>query len=146
MNPVKLLIVDDHEFFTRSIIALLRMESAIEIIGTASTGEQAVALCQNLHPTVVLMDLNIPHLSGLVAMQQMCTQDEAPYILVLTGMDDAQSVLRAFDAGAQGFLRKDTLTDELLISAIFTVAGGGFLVDARTFAQLKHSVLARQPR
>lgn len=146
MNPVRLLIVDDHEFFKRSIIALLRMESAIEIIGTASTGEQAVTLCQDLHPDVVLMDLNVPQLSGLIAMQHIANQDEAPFILVLTGMDDHQSVLRAFDAGAKGYLRKDTLTDELLISAIFTVAGGGFLVDARTFAQLKQGVLAQQPR
>ncbi len=146
MNPIRLLIVDDHDFFRRSILLPLDVEPDIEIVGTATSGDQAVTLARSLRPDVILMDLNMPYLSGLGAMERIVPQERAPAILVLTGKDDAQSVLDAFAAGAQGFLRKDMITDDLLISAIFTVASGGVFVDGRTFRLIKNSFLAGQPK
>ena len=146
MNPIRLLIVDDHDFFRRSILLPLEAEADIVIVGTATSGDQAVTLCRSLHPDVVLMDQNMPYLSGLGAMERITPQERAPAILVLTGKDDAQSVLDAFAAGAQGFLRKDMITDDLLVSAILTVASGGVFVDGRTFNLIKNSFLAGQPK
>lgn len=146
MNPIRLLIVDDHDFFRRSILLPLDVEPDIEIVGTATSGDQAVTLARSLRPDVILMDLNMPYLSGLGAMERIVPQERAPAILVLTGKDDAQSVADAFAAGAQGFLRKDMITDDLLISAIFTVASGGVFVDGRTFRLIKNSFLAGQPK
>ena len=146
MFTIKLLIVDDHDFFRRSIMLPLEAEAGIEIMGTATSGDQAITLSRSLRPDVILMDLNMPYLSGLAAIERIAPQERAPAILVLTGVDDAQSVLNAFAAGAQGYLRKDQITDELLLSAIFTVASGGVFLDARTFAQLRSSFPASQPR
>ena len=134
MAPIKLLVVDDHDFFRRSIMPPLERESAFQILGTATSGEQAIDLCHRLRPDVMLMDLNMPDLSGLAAMRRLNARQGTPAILVLTGADDPQSVADAFAAGARGYLRKDMITDELLVSAIFAVASGGFFMDAKTFA------------
>ncbi len=134
MAPIKLLVVDDHDFFRRSIMPPLEAEPGFQILGSATSGEQAIALCASLRPDVVLMDLNMPDLSGLTAMRRLNTRQGTPAILVLTGADDPQSITDAFAAGAQGYLRKDRITDELLVSAIFTVASGGVFMDAQTFA------------
>ena len=145
MPPIKLLIVDDHDFFRRSIMPPLEMEAGFEILGTATSGEEAITLCHSLRPDVVLMDLNMPYLSGLAAMQRLGPRQGGLAILVLTGVDDPQSVNDAFTAGARGYLRKDMITDDLLVSAILTVASGGIFLDAHTFALLRHSRLANQP-
>lgn len=146
MFQVRVLLVDDHDFFRRSILFPLETEPTIEVVGTATSGDQAIPLCRSLRPDVVLMDLNMPYLSGLAAIERIAPQERAPAILVLTGADDGESVRRAFAAGAHGYLRKDMITDELLISAIFTVASGGVFVDPKTFALLKIGLLNHQPR
>ena len=146
MTTLRLLIVDDHDFFRRSIMLPLEAEAGIEVVGTAASGDQAITLSHSLRPDVILMDLNMPYLSGLAAMERITSQEHVPAILVLTGVDDAQSVLNAFAAGAQGYLRKDQITDELLLSAIFAVASGGVFLDACTFAQFRSSFLASRPR
>ncbi len=146
MFTIKLLIVDDHDFFRRSLLPPLEAEPAIEVVGTATSGDQAISLSHRLRPDVILMDLNMPYLSGLAAIERIAPEARAPAILVLTGAADARSVLDAFAAGAQGYLRKDQISDELLVSAIFTVASGGVFVDAITFAQLRSSFLAGPAR
>lgn len=145
MSTIKLLIVDDHDFFRRSLLLPLEMEERIAIVGTATSGDQAVTLARALQPDVVLMDLNMPYLSGLAAMERITPQAHAPAILVLTGVDDADSILRAFAAGASGYLRKDSISDEMLLSAIFTVASGGVFLDAKTFALLRAILPPSQP-
>lgn len=146
MPTTKLLIVDDHDFFRRSILFPLQLEERIEIVGTATSGDQAITLCRSLRPDVVLMDLNMPYLSGLAAIERITPTDRAPAILVLTGATDADSVITSFTAGGRGFLRKDMITDEMLVSAIFTVASGGVFVDPKTFDLLKAGFSARRPR
>lgn len=137
MAVLKLLIVDDHDFFRRSILLPLDAAGTIEVVGSALSGEQAVSLCHDLCPDVVLLDLNMSPLSGLATLAQMITQDCPPAILVLTVRDDRESIVQAFGLGARGYLRKDVLTDELLLNAIFTVASGGVFIDATTFGTLK---------
>ena len=145
MSIIKLLIVDDHDFFRRSLLLPLEMEERIALVGTATSGDQAVTLTRTLQPDVVLMDLNMPYLSGLAAIERITPRDAAPAILVLTGADDGDSVLRSLAAGARGYLRKDSITDELLISAIFTVASGGIFLDVKTFSLLQASLPPSQP-
>lgn len=146
MEPCRILLVDDHDFFRRSLMLPLQMDERIKIVGTATSGDQAIGLVRSARPDVVLMDLNMPYLSGLAAMERMRPQQSAPAILVLTGVDDGESVLRAFAAGAAGYLRKDMITDDLLISAIFTVASGGIFLDPKTFALLRSTFPASHPR
>lgn len=146
MELCRILLVDDHDFFRRSLMLPLQMDERIEIVGTATSGDQAVGLLRSARPDVVLMDLNMPYLSGLAAMERITPAAAAPAILVLTGVDDADSILRAFAAGAAGYLRKDMLTDEMLVSAIFTVASGGIFLDPKTFSLLRAVFPASQPR
>lgn len=142
MTTVRLLIVEDHDFFRRTISLLLEIEARIEIVGAAASAEQAIPLVHSLHPDVVLMDLNLPGLSGLGIIEKIVSSSHAPAILVLTGADDFESLQRSFAAGAHGFLSKEVVTEELLISAIFTVACGGVFLDARTFDLLRSAFLA----
>ncbi len=142
MATIRLLIVEDHDFFRRTIALLLEMETRIEIVGAVASGEQAIGLVDSLRPDVVLMDLNLPGLSGLATIEQIGASANAPAILVLTGAEDVESVRRAFAAGAAGYLRKEMVGDELLISAIFTVARGGIFLDATTFALLQSAFSA----
>ena len=146
MKPLRLLVVDDHDFFRRSLMFPLQMEARIEVVGTATSGDQAVGLVRSARPDVVLMDLNMPYLSGLAAMERITPDEAAPAVLVLTGVDDGDSVLRAFAAGAAGYLRKDMITDEMLVSAIFTVASGGIFLDPKTFAVLRAVLPTSHPR
>lgn len=137
MEPLRLLIVDDHSFFVRSLMPPLEEEPAIEIVGVATSGHEALSLAQSLQPDVITMDLNMPYLSGLSAMERLEERGGLPGVLVLTGMDDPAQVWNAFAAGARGFLRKDQITDELLLSAIFTVGAGGVFLDPPTFTLLR---------
>ena len=139
MATIRLLIVEDHDFFRRTLALLLETEERIEIVGAVASGEQAIPLVHSLRPDVVLMDLNLPGLSGLATIEQIVPGTDAPAILVLTGADDLESLQRSFAAGAHGFLRKEMVAEELLISAIFTVACGGVFVDAKTFALLRNT-------
>lgn len=139
MDLVRLLIVDDHGFFVRSLMPPLEEEPSIDIVGVAASGDEALALIPRLRPDVVTMDLNMPYLSGLAAMERLEARGNLPGVLVLTGTDDPDQVWSAFGVGARGFLRKDQITDELLLSGIFTVAAGGIFLDPPTFSLLRTS-------
>ncbi len=145
MVLLKLLIVDDHDFFRRSILLPLDTAGTIEVVGSVISGEQAVSLCLDLQPDVVLLDLNMFPLSGLAVLEQLTAQERSPAILVLTVRDDIESIVAAFAMGAQGYLCKDTLTDDLLLSAIFTVASGGIVMDTKTFALVNNRSFAPPP-
>lgn len=136
MATVRLLIVEDHDFFRHTIRLLLEADERIAVVGMAASGEEAIALAESQRPDVVLLDLNLASGSGLAVMQKLSVSSGRPLVLVLTGADDAQSLRGAFVAGARGYLCKDQVTDDLLISAIFAVVHGGVFVDARTFALL----------
>lgn len=137
MAKIRVLIVEDHDFFRRTIALLLEMEGRIEIVGAVASGEQAIRLVSTLRPDAILMDLKLPNLSGLAVIEEIASSDGIPAILVVTGADDVESVLRAFAAGARGYLRKEMVGEELLISAIFTVVYGGIFLDVKTFMLLK---------
>lgn len=141
MRTIRILIVEDHDFFRRTIALLLEMETLIEIVDAVASGEQAIGLVDSLRPDVVLMDLNLPDISGLKVIEKLAPHNHAPAILVLTGADDVESIRRAFAAGAAGYLRKDMVAEQLLLSAIHTVACGGIFVDATAFSLLKTTFL-----
>lgn len=136
MTQIRLLIVEDHDFFRQTLTMLLAADERIAVVGAVSSVGQALPLLHTLRPDVVLLDLNLPHPSGLALLESLPPGSDRPDVLVLTGADDAQSVHDAFAAGAHGYLRKDAIHDDLLVSAIFAVAHGGVFVDMQTFAIL----------
>ncbi|WP_206861167.1 response regulator [Lysobacter changpingensis] len=124
---IRVLIVDDQTLVRQGVRSLLALAEGIEVIGEAGDGRQAVELVPQLNPDVVLMDMRMPVMSGLEALQTMARNNTLPPTIILTTFDDDQLVLAGLKAGAKGYLLKD-VTLEKLVSAIQAVAEGGSLV------------------
>ncbi len=122
-GPIRVLVVDDHLVVRKGIRALLATEPDIEVVGEARDGVEAVAEADRLHPDVVLMDLVMPQLDGIAAIEQILSSQPAARILVLTSFDADDKVFPAIRAGALGYTLKDFGPAEL-VRAIQRVAGG----------------------
>jgi DNA-binding NarL/FixJ family response regulator len=110
---IRVLVVDDHPVVRHGLIAILRYEPGIEVVGDAADGEEAVRLILERRPDVVLLDLRLPKLSGIEVMKSVRPQAPEVRFLVLTTYDTDEYIGPALAAGAQGYLLKDALPDEL---------------------------------
>ncbi len=124
MNRLRVLIADDHPVFRYGLRALLLTEPMMEVVGEATTGDEAIHLATTLLPDVILMDLNMPMgMNGIEAIQHILAITPNTAILVLTMFDDDDSVFAAMRAGARGYLLKGTEGEET-IRAIHVVSSG----------------------
>ena len=104
MNPLRILVADDHEIVRRGLVSLLKPHLGWEICGEARDGREAVEKAKALRPDVVILDVGMPNLNGLEAARQMLHNNPHTKILILT-VTDADGVVRAvLDAGARGFV------------------------------------------
>jgi len=122
-NPIRVLIVDDHEIVREGLRTLLAEEADIEVVGEAADGAEGVSLTLRLRPDVVLMDLVMPNLGGIDAMRLLNRTDANWHVLVLTSFVEDELVRGALEAGAVGYVLKDALRAEL-IQAIHAAAQG----------------------
>ena len=122
MEPIAILIADDHPMFRFGLRARLGAEPDLAVVGEAATGEEAVALAADLAPDVVLMDLNLPGFNGIEATRRIRETAPAVAVLVVTMFDD-DSVFAAMRAGARGYLLKDAEGEET-VRAIRAIAHG----------------------
>jgi DNA-binding NarL/FixJ family response regulator len=123
MKRIRVLIADDHPVVRAGLQGMLASQPDFELVGEAATGQEAVTLAAQLRPDVVLMDLRMAEMDGAAATAQIQTQQPKTPVLVLTTYDTNADILRAIDAGATGYLLKDTPRDELF-AAIRSVAQG----------------------
>ncbi len=123
MEPLRVLVVEDHPLFRKGVVALLESVPGFVVAGTATTGEEAVASARTLRPDVVLMDLQLPGISGIEATRAVVTADPEVRVLVLSLFEDEDSVFLALRAGARGYVLKDA-DEEELTGAIRAVARG----------------------
>ncbi len=123
MKRIRVLIADDHPVVRAGLQGMLASQPDFELVGEAATGKEAVTLAAQLRPDVVLMDLRMAEMDGAAATAQIQTQQPKTPVLVLTTYDTNADILRAIDAGATGYLLKDTPRDELF-AAIRSVAQG----------------------
>ncbi|WP_414609443.1 response regulator [Stenotrophomonas sp. BR163] len=124
---IRVCLVDDQTLVRQGIRSLLALDDGIEVVAEAGDGRQAVELIPQVRPDVVLMDMRMPVMSGLEALQVLSRQEQLPPTIILTTFDDDQLVLAGLKAGAKGYLLKD-VTLAQLVGAIRTVADGGSLV------------------
>jgi DNA-binding NarL/FixJ family response regulator len=123
MESIHILVADDHLLFRDGLRALIDAAPDCELAGDVSTGEEAVNLAAELQPDVILMDVRMPGLDGIQATRQIVRTSPHIGILVLTMLEDDNSVFTAMRAGARGYLLKGASHDEVL-RAIRAVAGG----------------------
>ena len=123
MTPTTVLLVDDHAMFRAGIRALLEAEGAVEVIGEASSGDEAVDMVRELKPDVVVMDLSMPGSNGLEATRRISALGLDTHVRVLTVHAEEEYLLPVVDAGASGYLTK-TSADTDLLEAIRVVARG----------------------
>ena len=123
MDRIRILIADDHPVFRFGLRALLTAEPSTEVVGEATTGEEAVALAASLLPNVILMDVNMPGVNGIEATRQILAATSQVGILVITMFEDDDSVFAAMRAGARGYLLKGAEGDET-VRAIHAVSTG----------------------
>jgi DNA-binding NarL/FixJ family response regulator len=130
---IRVLVVDDHPLFRDGLAGLLATVDDVEVVDAVGDGETAVRRALELAPDVVLMDLNLPRLPGLEAIRRIVARDSAqspaPAVLVLTMVDDDDTVTAALQVGARGYLLKGAVQEEVL-AALRTVAAGGVVFGA----------------
>lgn len=146
---VRVLLVDDHPVFRHGLSALLSALPEVEVVAEGATGADAVRLAADLHPDVVVMDLNMPELNGVEATRQVVAADPDIGVLVLTMFEDDDSVFSAMRAGARGYLVKGADSPDVL-RAITAVAGGeaifGPSVAQRVLGYLTRPLSSRDER
>ncbi|WP_436758583.1 response regulator [Streptosporangium sp. V21-05] len=123
MSPVRVLLVDDQALFREALATLLATHDAIEVVGEAGNGDEAIRRAAELTPDVVLMDLRMPVLDGVAATRRLRTDHPGIGIIALTTFDDDENVFAALRAGASGYLLKD-VSSARLIEAVLAAARG----------------------
>ena len=123
-RPVRTLICDDHDRLRGLVKTLLQRAPAVEVVGEAVNGREAVHKAMVMHPDVVLMDLNMPDLNGIEATRRIKLADESIKVLILTIYLQQELVDRCKDAGASGYILKDMMSS-LLVKAIQVIGRGG---------------------
>jgi two-component system, NarL family, response regulator LiaR len=114
MNPIRVLIVDDHPLMREALRTAIEDEPDMIVAAEAGNGEEAVLLADSTHPDVIIMDLLMPGKDGLAAMVEIICREPKAQILVLTSSSDEEKVVAAVQAGAAGYLLKDASRVEIL--------------------------------
>ncbi len=123
-HPIRILIVDDHLILREGLALIIERWPDLEVVGSVATGEEAVAAFSRQRPDVVLMDLQLPGMSGVEAIRSIRQLDPHARIVVLTMYDGHEDVHRALHAGATTYLLKNSLSDDL-IGVVRNVHAGG---------------------
>src|SRR5687767_5521577 len=123
MEPIRILIADDHPIVREGLRALINSMPDLKLIGEATNGEDAIEQARTLRPDIILLDLMMPRKDGLTAISEIRRENPEARILVLTSFSEEEKVFPAIKAGALGYLLKDSSPQELL-QAIREVYGG----------------------
>jgi DNA-binding NarL/FixJ family response regulator len=143
---IRVVVVDDQQVVRAGFGALLATQPDLEVVGTAHDGAEAVRLCSEEPPDVVLMDVRMPVMDGIEATRRICqSAPGAPRVLMLTTFDLDEYVYDALSAGASGFLLKD-VTAERLFDAVRVVAAGEALLDPAVTRRLIGEFARLRPR
>lgn len=139
---IRVMLVDDHPIVRAGIAGMIAQTDGIDVVGEAGNGREALPLIDELRPDVILLDLRMPVMDGTELIRRLRANGDTIGILVLTTYDTDADILRAIEAGANGYLLKDTSHEDLVKAIIATGDGDSWLTPS-VAAQLMRSV--RQP-
>ena len=140
-----IVVADDHEMVRAGFAALLGTQPDFDVLGTAADGAAAVAVCRDLRPDVVLMDVRMPGIDGIEATRQLMAGENPPRVLILTTFDLDEYVFDALRAGASGFLLKDATAERLFDAVRVVAAGDALLAPAVTRRLISEFARIRPP-
>lgn len=127
MGRIRIMLVDDQAMFREGLRTLLATQPDFEVVGEAADGAEALRLCPDVQPDVVLMDLRMPHLGGVAATRRLHAAHPDVRVLVLTTFDDDEDIFEGLRAGALGYLLKDASSAKLFEAVRAAARGESFL-------------------
>ncbi|HTZ56865.1 MAG TPA: response regulator transcription factor [Acidobacteriaceae bacterium] len=122
-SPIRLLIVDDHPVVRAGLITMLRRQSALKVVGAVEGGTEALAFARRDPVDVILLDLRMPKMNGIETLQALQQIDPTPRAVILSSFDFEEEIYRAVQAGARGYISKDTSREELLAAILAAYEG-----------------------
>jgi two-component system, NarL family, response regulator YdfI len=134
-DPIRILVADDHLIIRQGLRLILETETDFELVGEAADGAEAVRLCADLMPQVVLMDLRMPGMDGLTAIERLREVQPEIAVVILTTFNEDDLMMRGLRAGAKGYLLKDT-DRETLFNTIRAAARGETLLKPEIIARV----------
>jgi len=136
-EPVRVVLVDDHDLLRRGIKTMLESQGNIQVVGEASDGSGAIEVVEQTLPDVVLIDVIMPQKDGIEATREIRDAFPNVAVVVLSGHDEQQFIFDALKAGASGYLLKTADLDEV-VNTVKSVAQGGAKLDSRIASQMLH--------
>lgn len=129
-DPIRVLLADDHPLFREGVAHSLRSDPGLEVIAEVGSGEEAIATARRLHPDLVLLDIAMPGMGGIAAAAQIALDLPQTRIMILTVVEDHDSLLAAMKAGAHGFLLKGVSASELRLIVRRVASGEAYITPA----------------
>ncbi|MCP5162254.1 MAG: two-component system response regulator NarL [Hahellaceae bacterium] len=141
-EKVNILVVDDHPMMRRGLVELLQLESDLDIVGEASSGQEAIEMAEKLEPDLILLDLNMKGMSGIDTLRVLRDKEIFSRVVMFTVSDNHDDVVEALKAGADGYVLKETEPEEL-ISFIRQAATGTMAISENLAGVLASAIGSR---
>ena len=129
-EQIRLLVVDDHPVVRTGLVEILRSDRRLQVTGQAGSGQEAIAQFSALRPDVVLMDLRMPDMGGVEAIERIRELDADARVIIVTAVDGEDDIFRGLRAGAKGYILKDAPPTEVIKAVLMTMQGRRYLAQS----------------